>query len=138
MAVEADWTSVRGGEYLAKYSVGDRAAALGIAAACSALAALLVVRSASWVTISISIIHASWAVFYLIQVTLTEVLFTDTGLIARLPFRRELSRSYGDVKRITGRRGTVKVEFSDGQALKLHTGLGSADVVISYLREHCF
>lgn len=137
IAVAVDRTSVKAGEYLAKYSVGDKAVALGIAAASAALATFFVMRSASWAAISISIALASWALFYLIQVTLTVVLFTDSGLVVRVPFRRQVSRSYGDVKRITGKPGTVKVEFSNGQAVELHTGLGNADIVISYLRRHC-
>ena len=74
-----------------------------------------------------------WAVFYLIRVMLTDVLFTDHGLIARRPFQSEVFKPYADARRITGKPGTVKLEFSDGQTVKLHTGLGEADIAISCL-----
>lgn len=125
------------GDYLAKYSVGDRAVALGLTIASVALATFFVLGSASWIATAISVVLVLWAAFYLSHVALMQVLFTANGLVARRPFQREFSETYTNVKRISGKPGTVKVEFADGRSLKLHSGLGNPDIVIAYLQTHC-
>ncbi len=125
------------GDYLAKYSIGDRAVALGLAIASATLATFFVSGSASWIATAISIVLVLGAAFYLSHVGLTRVLFTANGLVVRRPFQREFSETYANVKRISGKPGTVKLEFADGRSLKLHSGLGNPDVVIGYLQTHC-
>jgi len=124
-------------EYLAEYSRADRAVALGIAIFFAALTSFFVFRSANWKATSLSSAFLCWSLFHLIHVTFTRVTFTDSGLAARLPWRRPFSKPYDEVKRIVSKPGTLKVEFSDGRSLGLHPGVGSADVVISFLQTHC-
>ncbi len=125
------------GDYLAKYSIGDKTVALGLAAASAALAGFFILGSASGTATTISVVLVLWAGFYLVHVSLTQVLFTNDGVLVRRPFQPQFSERYDDIKRIRGKPGTVKIEFADGRLLKLHSGLGDADIVISFLRRHC-
>jgi hypothetical protein len=126
-----------GGEYIAEYSFGDRLTGLAIAGFYGALTIFFLLRSARLQAVALCLVFAGWAVFYAVHVTVTRIRFTQDGLVARLPWFRQLSEPYARVQRISGKPGTLKIEFSDGRSLKLHSGLGDADTVIAYLQAHC-
>jgi hypothetical protein len=125
------------GEYVARYSWADRAVALAIAVFFGGLTALLWLRSARpQMTGGCGLLFA-WATFYAAHITGTQIRFTRQGFIARVSWLRNISESYDGVECISGRRGTLKVQFSDGRSLKFHTGLGNPDMVIAHLKAKC-
>ncbi|MGE5570780.1 MAG: hypothetical protein ACM3S5_17215 [Rhodospirillales bacterium] len=75
--------------------------------------------------------------WYTLQMMVTRITFTRERIVARLPVFRKLSQRYTDVVELRSRPGTLRVDFADGQALKLHPGLGDADVIIAYLDAYC-
>ena len=125
------------GEYVAKYSWSDRAIALAIAAFFGGLTFLFWSRSARpQVVIGCGLLFA-WAMFYAAHVTGTIIRFTRQGFVGRISWLRSVSEPYDGVEHISGRSGTLKVQFSDGRSLKFHTGMGNPDVVIARLKARC-
>ena len=49
----------------------------------------------------------------------------------------ELLEPYSHVKRIKVRTGTLTVEFSSGQKIYFHRGLGDPDIVVELLQARC-
>jgi hypothetical protein len=102
-----------------------------------ALVILFVVRSGRLLSIVISATLFSFAAIYLLYVTGTRIRFAKDGFIARVSWFRQVSGPYAEIRRVSGKPGTVKIEFSDGRFLKFHPGLGDPDKVIAYLQAHC-
>lgn len=124
-------------DYLAKYSVGDKIVACGLATFWASLTAFFIVRSADSVAIAISLASVAFGGYYLAHIALTQVLFTKSGFVVWRPFRGEFSERYSDVKRVQGKLGSVHVEFADGHILKLHRGMGDRQVVLGFLLHYC-
>jgi len=124
-------------EYIAQYSLGDRVTAIAIAAFFGALTIFFLLRSNRLRATGLSLLFFFWALFYVVHITITRIRFTHEGFVARLPWFREISEPYARVQRISGKPGTLKIEFSDGRTLKIHSGLGDAHTVVAYLQAHC-
>ena len=76
-------------------------------------------------------------ILYAIHVWGTEIRFTPSGFVARRPMSPELLEPYSHVKRIKVRTGTLTVEFSGGQKIYFHRGLGDPDIVVELLQARC-
>lgn len=124
-------------EYVAQYSARDRAIGLGLMVFFAGLLVYLVSRSGRAIGIVISGGFFCFFAWYTLQMMVTRVKFTRERIVARLPVFREVSERYADVVQLRSKPGTVRVDFADGQALKLHSGLGDPDVIIAYLDAHC-
>jgi hypothetical protein len=125
------------GEYIAQYSWSDRAVALALVLFFGGLSGFFLIHSAKPLVTVLCLAVFCWAVYYALQTTVTRVRFTQRSLTARLAWFREVSATYANIQRISGKPGTLKICFSDGRSLKLHSGLGDANTVIAFLREHC-
>jgi hypothetical protein len=125
------------GEYVAEYSRSNRVIALSLAAFFVALTVFFELRSAKPGALAISATFLGGAVWYAVHVMSTRVRFTSQGLVARLSWFRELNEPYHRVEHISGTPGTLKIQFSDGRTLRLHSGLGDPDSVIAHLHAHC-
>ena len=124
-------------EYVAAYSRADQGIALTLAAFFGALTAFFVWRSTRLEGSVLSALLFCGTISYAIEMIATRVRFTRQGFVARLSWFRHLQEPYERVERISGKPGTLTIHFSDGQLLKLHSGLGDADTVIAYLQAHC-
>jgi hypothetical protein len=102
-----------------------------------ALVVFFLFRSARPQAIVVSAALFSFAAIYFLHVTGTRIRFAKEGFIARVSWFRQVSGRYAEVRRISGKPGTVKIEFSDGRSLKFHPGLGDPDKVIAYLQARC-
>lgn len=125
------------GEYVAEYSWADRAIGMGMTVFFGGLVAFYLLRSGRLPAITISAILFCFAMTYMLHVTGTRIRFDREGFIARISWFRHVSERYGEVQRVSGKPGTVKIEFSDGRSLKFHPGLGDPDKVIAYLQARC-
>jgi len=123
-------------EYVAEYSWGDRGVGIGLTVFFGALV-IVFLRAARIYGLAISAAAFSWAAIYLVHTTGTRIVFAKNEFVARISWFRQFSRRYSDVRRVSGKPGTLKLEFSDGRALKFHSGLGDPDVVIAYLQARC-
>jgi hypothetical protein len=109
-------------EYVAEYSRSDRATALLIAGSFGALTVLFVLRSTKPGVIALCTAFFLAAVLYAADIMTARVRFTREGFVARRLWFRELHEPYDRVQRISGRPGTLKVQFSDGRSLNLPPG----------------
>jgi hypothetical protein len=125
------------GEYVAEYSRSDRATALFIAAFFGVLTTFILLRSTTPGIVALSATFFGGAVLYAVHIMTTSVRFTRQGFVARLPWFRKLEERYERVQRISGKPGTLRIQFSDGRTLRLHSGLGDPDTVIAHLQAHC-
>ena len=125
------------GEYVATYSWSDRAKALIVAGSFGILTVFLLLRSKDWRGIALSGTFFGVSVIYVLHIVGTSVRFTREGFIARLSWLRQFDAPYNLVNRISSKPGTLKIEFSDGRSLKIHSGLGNPDVIIALLQERC-
>lgn len=124
-------------EYVAEYSWADRGIAMGMTVFFGALVVFFLLRSGRPQAIIISAVLFCFALIYMLHVTGTHIRFDKEGLIATVSWVRHVSGRYTEVRRVSGKPGTVKIEFSDGRSLKFHPGLGDPDKVIAYLRARC-
>jgi hypothetical protein len=124
-------------EYVAEYSISNRGVAVGLALFLGVLSARLLLRSSGVVACAGCGALFCWSVYYAVHVNLTQIRFTQEGVVARMPLLRQVSEPYGSISRLYSKPGTLSIEFADGQSLKIHSGLGEAGVIIGYLREHC-
>ncbi len=125
------------GEYEARYSWSDRIVALALVAFFGGLTLLLWMRSGKPHVIVGCAILFGWTAFYAVHITGTCIRFTRQGFTARISWVRNVSEPYAAVQSISGKPGTLRVQFSDGQSLKFHSGLGNPDLVIACLRAKC-
>lgn len=125
------------GEYVATYSWPDRAKALIIAGLFGILTVFLLLRSTDWRGIALSGTFFGISIIYVLHLLGTSVRFTREGFIARLSWLRQFDAPYNLVNRVSSKPGTLKIEFSDGRSLKIHSGLGNPDVVIALLQARC-
>ena len=124
-------------DYVAEYSGSDRVTALLIAVFFGVLTVFLVWRSAKPGMIALSGMLFGGGVLYAVHMVTTCVRFTRDGFVARLPWFRTIQEPYERVQRISGKPGTLTIQFSDGPVLRLHSGLGDPDVVIAHLQARC-
>lgn len=124
-------------EYVAAYSRADRGIALTLAAFFGSLTLFFVWQSTRLEGAVISALLFCGTISYAMEMIVTRVRFTPQGFVARLSWFRHLQEPYERVERISGKPGTLTIHFSDGQLLKLHSGLGNADTVIAHLQAHC-
>jgi hypothetical protein len=124
-------------DYVAEYPGSDRVTALLIAVFFGVLTAFLVLRSATPGMIALSGLFFGGGLLYAVHIMTTCVRFTRSGFVARLPWFRTLQEPYERVQRISGKPGTLRVQFSDGRVLRLHSGLGDPDAVIAHLQARC-
>jgi hypothetical protein len=124
-------------EYVAQYSRSDRATALVIACSLGLLTAFFSLHSKKPGIIALSATFFGAAVLYAVHTVTTRVMFTHQGFVARFSWFRELREPYDRVQRISGRPGTLKIQFSDGRQLKLHSGMGDPETVIAHLQARC-
>jgi len=87
--------------------------------------------------IALSATFFGGALLYAVHMMTTCVRFTRQGFVARLPWFRKLDEPYERVQRISGKPGTLRIQFSDGRTLRLHSGWGDPDAVIAHLQAHC-
>jgi len=124
-------------DYVAEYSRADRALAIVLTAFSIGLFTIFILRRGHLPAIIISALLVAGTTCALIEVTGTRILFTHIGFVARVYWVRRFTARYADVRRISSKPGTVKVEFVDGRSLNFHTSLGDPDRVIAYLRARC-
>lgn len=98
---------------------------------------MLLLRSKRWDLIILVASLFVWNLVYAIHIGTTLVKFTRTGFEAQLSWFRELHEPYDRVLRITGKPRTLTIHFSDGRSLKLHSGLGDPNTIISLLQARC-
>lgn len=122
-------------DYIAEYSGRDRRTAIVLALFFGGLTTLLVLRSSRSAVLSGAVF--CWSVWYAVQLAVTRIQFTRDRIVARLPWFRRISEPYTNVLRLRSKPGTVNLQFSDGRSLKLHSGLGDPDVILTYLDAHC-
>jgi hypothetical protein len=141
-ALAARSTGIRKGswpkdDYLAKYFAQDQVIAVSLALVFGALTVLLLLLSPliEWGMVCLGFF--CYFVWYAIHVTTTSIRFTRERIIARLPGFRTISEPYTAIQKLQSKPGTLRVEFSDGLSLKLYSGLGDPESVISYLQTHC-
>ncbi len=124
-------------DYVAEYSRGDRGLAIVMTAFWTGMFTVFMLRHGHLPAIVISALLLAGSIYYLIEVTGTLILFTHTGFVARVSWFRHFTARYADVRRVSSKPGTVKIEFSDGHSLNFHPGLGDPDKVIACLRARC-
>jgi len=125
------------GEYVAEYSWADRGIAMGMTIFFGALVVFFLSRSGRSQAIVVSAALFSFAAIYSLHVTGTRIRFAKEGFIGRVSWFRQVSGLYVEVRSVSAKPGTVKIEFSDGRSLKFHPGLGDPDKVIAYLQARC-
>jgi len=125
------------GDYVARYSAQDQIITIILSILFGALTLFVCFRShgtplqIAFITIFCGLIA------YAVQVTSTSIRFTNERITARLPWFRSFSEPYAAIERLQSKPGTIRIQFSDGRSLSLHSGLGDPDLVISYLQTHC-
>ena len=67
----------------------------------------------------------------------TRIQFTTERIIARSARFHVISVPYGSVLRLHSKPGTLSIEFSGGQSLKVHSGLADPEMILAHLRAHC-
>lgn len=122
-------------EYIARYPGRDRRTAIALALFFGVLTSFLALRSSTGAIVSAAVF--CWSAWYVIRVTVTRVHFTRDRIVARLPWFRKISEPYTNVSRLRSKPSTVDLQFSNGRSLKLHSGLGDPDVMLTYLEAHC-
>lgn len=125
------------GEYEARYSWPDRIVALALVVFFGGLTWLFWIRSGKPHVIVGCAILFGWTAYYAAHITGTCIKFTRQGFTARISWVRSVSEPYAAVQRISGKPGTLRVQFRGGQSLKFHSGLGNPDIVIAFLRKKC-
>jgi hypothetical protein len=121
-------------DYTATYSWAVRAIAIGMTLFSGTLVVFFLLRSARLPALMISVTMFAFTLVNLLHVTGTRVQFTKDGVVATKSWFRQVAGRYADIQCISSKPGTVKIEFSDGQSVKLHPGLGDPDKVIAYLQ----
>ena len=125
------------GDYVAKYSVQDQVIAFVLLILFGCLTAFILLRShRPLLQIALVAIFCG-LIAYALQVTVTSVRFNNEGIRAQLPWSKSIAEPYTAIKRLQSKRGTIRIQFSDGRSLVLHSGLGNPDLVIGYLQAHC-
>jgi hypothetical protein len=125
------------GDYVAKFSAQDQVIAVILVIFCGCLTLFMLFRSHRILGQAVSVAVFCCLIAYAVQVTATSVRFTNERIIARLPGFRTISEPYTAIESLQSKPGTIRIKFSDGRSLKLHSGLGDPDLVIGYLQARC-
>jgi len=102
------------GEYVAEYSWANRGIAMGMTFFFAALVIFFLIRSGRLPSMVISTTLFSFAAMYLLYITGTRIRFAEDGFIARLFWFRQVSRPYVEIRRVSGKPGSVKSSFLMG------------------------
>lgn len=124
-------------EYVAKYPTSDRVTALIIAFSLAALTLNFLFRSTHPWVIAVSAGLLIWSTINAAHVLVTHVKLTPRGFFVRRWWSRTFMKPYEEVISVTRRSGTIRVDFSDGCALKLHPGMGDSRIFLDRLRARC-
>jgi MFS family permease len=136
-AVTSAARSQPNGEYVARYSPQDQVIAIILTILFGCITVFMLVRSHRTFFQVAFVALLCGLIAYAMQVTTTNIRFTNDRIIARLPWFRTISKPYTAIERLQSKPGTIRIQFTDGRSLNLHSGLGDPDLVVGYLQAHC-
>lgn len=125
------------GEYQAKYSTPEQLVSWVLPLLFGGLICLVRHNPHHlFLTLALVIVFCG-LLLHALQVTVTTVRFTDDKIHARSAWFKSFSEPYTAIQRLRSSPGTIVMEFSDGQCLKIRSGLGNAGTIVRYLQTRC-
>ncbi|HUX45483.1 MAG TPA: hypothetical protein VMV57_12085 [Terracidiphilus sp.] len=124
---------MRDEDYIARHSLKDKLAFLGMALASGLLMVLFLTQSGSLFVAcllgGIGLFSAVWGYTFFVA----SVRFSSEVIQVKVPPFVDYSKPYADIKTLKTQRGNLKVGFAGGKSLSLPAGLGDAKKIASIL-----
>ncbi len=79
---------------------------------------------------------AGFCIWRTADIYVTKITFSNERIIAQSLFFREISEPYSNITQIRFRFGSMIIDFSSGQQVKIRGGLGKAAIYWSYLEKY--